>query len=70
MTLRLPAWGSYRTGFYPAYDFKAIGSAAHEKAQYAARHDSDRTPPRDQPSLEICSSVTTRSTFSVLLLMR
>ena len=26
--------------------------------------------PRGQPSLEICSSVTTRSTFSVLLLMR
>ena len=47
VTLRLPAsrlrevnrilentaWGSYRTEFYPTYDYKAIGVAAHEKAQ-------------------------------------
>ena len=47
VTLRLPAsrlrevnrilentaWGSYRTEFYPTYDYKAIGTAAHEKAQ-------------------------------------
>ena len=47
VTLRLPAsrlrevnrilentaWGSYRTEFYPTYDYKAIGIAAHEKAQ-------------------------------------
>jgi hypothetical protein len=26
------AWGSYRTEFYPTYDYKAIGVAAHEKA--------------------------------------
>ena len=46
VTLRLPAsrlrevnrilentaWGSYRTEFYPTYDYKAIGIAAHEKA--------------------------------------
>ena len=47
VTLRLPAsrlrevnrvlensaWGSYRTEFYTTYDYKAIGIAAHEKAQ-------------------------------------
>jgi hypothetical protein len=47
VTLRLPAsrlrevnrilentaWGSYRTEFYPTYDCKAIGVAAHDKAQ-------------------------------------
>jgi hypothetical protein len=47
VTLRLPAsrlrevnrifentaWGGYRTEFYPTYDYKAIGIAAHEKAQ-------------------------------------
>jgi hypothetical protein len=47
VTLRLPAsrlrevnrilentaWGSYRTEFYPTYDYKAAGIAAHEKAQ-------------------------------------
>src|SRR5271169_204293 len=47
VTLRLPAsrlrevnrifentaWGSYRTEFYPTYDYKAIGIANHEKAQ-------------------------------------
>lgn len=46
ITLRLPAsrlrevnrvledtaWGSYRTEFYPTYDYKAIGLAAREKA--------------------------------------
>jgi hypothetical protein len=26
------AWGSYRTEFYPTYDYKAVGMAAHEKA--------------------------------------
>jgi len=47
VTLRLPAsrlrevnrilentaWGSYHTEFYPTYDYKATGIAAHEKAQ-------------------------------------
>ncbi|SDO31529.1 hypothetical protein [Afipia sp. GAS231] len=47
VTLRLPAsrlrevnrimensaWGSYHTEFYPTYDYKAIGIAAHDKAQ-------------------------------------
>lgn len=47
VTLRLPpsrlrevnrifennAWGAYRTEFYPTYDYKAIGIAAHDKAQ-------------------------------------
>jgi hypothetical protein len=47
VTLRLPAsrlrevnrifentaWGSYRAEFYPTYDYKAIGIAAHDKAQ-------------------------------------
>lgn len=46
VTLRLPAsrlrevnriledtaWGSYRTEFYPTYDYKAVGLAAHDKA--------------------------------------
>ena len=46
VTLRLPAsrlrevnrimensaWGSYRTEFYPTYDYKAIGIANHDKA--------------------------------------
>src|SRR5947208_9168127 len=26
------AWGSYRTEFYPTYDYKAVGMAAHDKA--------------------------------------
>ena len=30
---RTPPWGSYRTEFYPTYDYKATGIAAHEKAQ-------------------------------------
>src|SRR5690348_2626566 len=47
VTLRLPAsrlrevnriietsaWGTYRTEFYPTYDYKAIGIANHEKAK-------------------------------------
>src|SRR3979411_2480347 len=47
VTLRLPAsrlrevnrifentaWGSYRTEFYPTYDYKPTGIAAHDKAQ-------------------------------------
>jgi hypothetical protein len=47
VTLRLPAsrlrevnrilentaWGSYRTEFYPTYDYKPVGLASHEKAQ-------------------------------------
>jgi hypothetical protein len=47
VTLRLPAsrlrevnrimensaWGSYRTEFYPTYDYKPIGLASHDKAQ-------------------------------------
>jgi hypothetical protein len=47
ITLRLPAsrlrevnrvledtaWGTYRTEFYPTYDYKAVGIAEHEKAQ-------------------------------------
>jgi hypothetical protein len=27
------AWGSYHTEFYPTYDRKAVGTAAHDKAQ-------------------------------------
>jgi hypothetical protein len=27
------AWGAYRTEFYPTYDYKAVGVAAHDKAQ-------------------------------------
>jgi hypothetical protein len=47
ITLRLPAsrlrevnrvledtaWGSYRTEFYPTYDYKAIGLEEHDKAR-------------------------------------
>jgi hypothetical protein len=47
VTLRLPAarlrevnrilentaWGSYRTEFYPTYDYKSVGIASHEKVQ-------------------------------------
>jgi hypothetical protein len=47
VTLRLPAsrlrevnriledtaWGSYRTEFYPTYDYKTIGVGQHDKAQ-------------------------------------
>jgi hypothetical protein len=47
VTLRLPAsrlrevnrvlestaWGSYRTEFYPTYDYKAVGIEHHDKAQ-------------------------------------
>ncbi len=47
VTLRLPAsrlrevnriienqaWGAYHTEFYPTYDYKAVGLAAHEKAR-------------------------------------
>jgi hypothetical protein len=47
VTLRLPAsrlrevnqifentaWGSYRTEFYPTYDYKAVGVGKHDKAQ-------------------------------------
>jgi hypothetical protein len=47
VTLRLPAsrlrevnrifettaWGSYRTEFYPTYDYKQVGIANHDKAQ-------------------------------------
>ena len=29
------AWGSYRTEFYPTYDYKATGIAAHDKAVQA-----------------------------------
>jgi hypothetical protein len=27
------AWGGYRTGFYPTYDYKAMGEAEHAKNQ-------------------------------------
>jgi len=27
------AWGSYRTEFYPTYDYKAAGMAEHDKAK-------------------------------------
>jgi len=54
VTLRLPAsrlrevnrimentaWGAYRTEFYPTYDYKAIGVAAHDKAQQAGAEPS------------------------------
>jgi hypothetical protein len=31
--LETTAWGAYHTEFYPTYDYKAVGLAAHEKAQ-------------------------------------
>jgi hypothetical protein len=31
--LETTAWGAYHTDFYPTYDYKAVGIAAHEKAQ-------------------------------------
>jgi hypothetical protein len=54
VTLRLPAsrlrevnrilennaWGAYRTEFYPTYDYKAIGVAAHDKATKAGAEPS------------------------------
>ena len=54
ITLRLPAsrlrevnrviedtaWGAYRTEFYPTYDYKAIGIAAHDKALQAGSQPS------------------------------
>ena len=54
VTLRLPAsrlrevnrlfetmaWGAYRTEFYPTYDYKAIGIAAHDKALQAGSQPS------------------------------
>jgi hypothetical protein len=27
------AWGSYRTEFYPTYDYKSVGMAEHDKAK-------------------------------------
>jgi hypothetical protein len=55
VTLRLPtswlrevnrrgtmAWGAYRTEFYPTYDYKAIGIAAHDKAPQAGAQPSKR----------------------------
>jgi hypothetical protein len=58
MTLRLPAsrlreinrilentaWGSYRTAFYPTYDYKPTGIAAHDKAVQAAPQRSAPQP--------------------------
>ena len=29
------AWGSYRTEFFPTYDYKAVGMGQHEKANRA-----------------------------------
>lgn len=54
VTLRLPAsrlrevnrlfetmaWGAYRTEFYPTYDYKPIGLAAHDKALQAGAEPS------------------------------
>ena len=54
VTLRLPAsrlrevnrlfenmaWGAYRTEFYPTYDYKAVGLAAHDKALQAGAEPS------------------------------
>jgi hypothetical protein len=31
--LETTAWGSYRTEFYPTYDYKAVGIAEHDKAK-------------------------------------
>lgn len=42
--LETTAWGSYRTEFYPTYDYKAIGIAAHDKAQQAAPQPSASQP--------------------------
>jgi hypothetical protein len=83
VTLRLPAsrlrevnrilentaWGSYRTEFYPTCDSRRSAPRRTRRRNKAALNSSD-PPPTDQPSLEICSSVTTRSIFSVLLLIR
>ncbi|TVT83597.1 hypothetical protein [Pseudomonas sp. H3(2019)] len=33
LALENTAWGSYRTEFYPTYDFKSIALAEHNKAQ-------------------------------------
>jgi hypothetical protein len=27
------AWGAYRRAFYPTYDYKAVGTVEHDKAQ-------------------------------------
>jgi hypothetical protein len=42
--LETTAWGSYRTEFYPTYDYKAIGIAAHDKAQQPAPQSSAPQP--------------------------
>ena len=58
VTLRLPAsrlrevnrilentaWGNYRTEFYPTYNYKAVGIAAHDKAAQAAPQQSAPQP--------------------------
>ena len=49
--------------------WNAGGIAAHGKARQAGGYSRETTF-KNQPSREICSSVTTRSTFSDLLLMR
>ena len=33
LSIERTAWGPYRTEFYPTYDYKAVGEAAHAKAQ-------------------------------------
>ena len=33
VAIEKPAWGGYRTEFYPTYDYKAIGEAEHAKNQ-------------------------------------
>jgi hypothetical protein len=35
LALENTAWGTYRTEFYPTYDFKAIALAEQSKAQQA-----------------------------------
>jgi hypothetical protein len=35
------AWGAYRTAFYPTYDRRAVGIAAHDKTQQAGAEPSE-----------------------------
>ncbi len=35
------AWGAYRTEFYPTYDYRAVGIAAHDNAQQTGAEPSE-----------------------------
>ncbi len=41
------AWGSYRTEFYPTYDYKAVGMGEHDKAQVTRSAKADCCKSRD-----------------------